>query len=160
MTRKKQKPLLVGLTRAAVKDRDRCSNQSCSRTRTPPCAGRHLLTSTLAVEESVFESLRIKRYGRLVVLLTPAMKIISYDFNMLGYDYSIPQPVILHELGALMQQFQRYEQDAAHASPSDGPKPHEVVQVALSAIANLGHGFEAEVLPAFHQDQPQRLLPL
>jgi len=99
----------------------------------------------LAVEESVFETLRIKRYGRLVVLLTPAMKIISYDFNMLGYDYSIPQPVILHELGALMQQFQQYQQDAVQANASDGPKPHEVMQIALTAIANLGHGFEAEV---------------
>lgn len=113
-------------------------------------AGRHLLTSTLAVEESVFETLRIKRYGRLVVLLTPAMKIISYDFNMLGYDYSIPQPVILHELGALMQQFQQYQQDAAQASVSDGPKLHEVMHIALTAIANLGHGFEAEVLLAVH----------
>ena len=113
-------------------------------------AGRHRLTSTLAVEESVFETLRIKRYGRLVVLLTPAMKIISYDFNMLGYDYSIPQPVILHELGALMQQFQQYQQEAAQANTSDGPKPHEVMHLAVNAIANLGHGFEAEVLLALH----------
>ncbi len=40
-------------------------------------AGRHMLTSTLAVEESVFETLRIKRYGRLMVLLTPAMTMTS-----------------------------------------------------------------------------------
>lgn len=102
----------------------------------------------MAVEESVFETLRIKRYGRLVVLLTPAMKIISYDFNMLGYDYSIPQPVILNELGALMQQFQQYQQDIAQAR-SDGPKPHDVMQIALTAISKLGHGFEAEVSPAY-----------
>lgn len=119
-------------------------------------AGRHLLTSTLAVEESVFETLRIKRYGRLVVLLTPAMKIISYDFNMLGYDYSIPQPVILNELGALMQRFQQYQQDAAQAHVSDGPQPHEVMHFALNAIADLGHGFEAEVLLALQYGcQPQ-----
>lgn len=105
----------------------------------------------MAVEESVFETLRIKRYGRLVVLLTPAMKIISYDFNMLGYDYSIPQPVILNELGALMQQFQQYQQDTAQASSSDGPKPYDVMQIALTAVSNLGHGFEAEVSPAYQQ---------
>ena len=108
-------------------------------------AGRHLLTSTLAVEESVFETLRIKRYGRLVVLLTPAMKIISYDFNMLGYDYSVPQPVILNELGALMQQFQQYQQNMAEADLPTGPKPQEVMQIAVNALANLGHGFEEEV---------------
>lgn len=111
-------------------------------------AGRHLLTSTLAVEESVFETLRIKRYGRLVVLLTPTMKIISYDFNMLGYDYSVPQPVILNELGALMQQFQLYQQSAADADTANGPKPHEVMQIAVNALANLGHGLEREVKPA------------
>ena len=114
-------------------------------------AGRHLLTSTLAVEESVFETLRIKRYGRLVVLLTPAMKIISYDFNMLGYDYSIPQPVILHELGALMHQFQQYQQDTLQTKSSDALKPHEVMQIAMTAVANLGHGFEAEVTAALGQ---------
>ena len=104
----------------------------------------------MAVEESVFETLRIKRYGRLVVLLTPAMKIISYDFNMLGYDCSIPQPVILNELGALMQQFQQYQQDIAQASSyCDGPKPHDVMQIALTAVSNLRHGFEAEVSPAY-----------
>ena len=122
------------------------------------CAGRHLLTSTLAVEESVFETLRIKRYGRLVVLLTPAMKIISYDFNMLGYDYSIPQPVILHELGALMHQFQQYQQESAQASSSDGPKPHEVMQIAMTTIANLGHGFEAEVTVACLYDSATCML--
>lgn len=106
--------------------------------------GRHMLTSTLAVEESVFETLRIKRYGRLMVLLTPAMKIITYDFNMLGYDYSVPQPVILNELGALMQQFQQYQQNAAEADSANGPKPHEVMQIAVNALANLGHGFEGE----------------
>ena len=102
----------------------------------------------MAVEESVFETLRIKRYGRLVVLLTPAMKIISYDFNMLGYDYSIPQPVILNELGALMHQFQQFQQDMAQASSQDSPKPHEVMQIALTAVSKLGHGFEAEVSPS------------
>ena len=115
----------------------------------------------MAVEESVFETLRIKRYGRLVVLLTPAMKIISYDFNMLGYDYSIPQPVILHELGTLMHQFQQYQLDAMQTDSSDALKSHEVMQIAMTAIANLGHGFEAEVtvvlwqaqhaLPCFHK---------
>ncbi len=112
-------------------------------------AGRHMLTSTLAVEESVFETLRIKRYGRLMVLLTPAMKIITYDFNMLGYDYSVPQPVILNELGALMQQFQQFQQNAAEADSANGPKPHEVMQIAVNALANLGHGFEGEVITHF-----------
>lgn len=110
------------------------------------CAGRRLLTSTLAVEESVFETLRIKRYGRLVVLLTPAMKIISYDFNMLGYDYSIPQPVILNELGALMHQFQQFQQDTMHANSPNSSKPYEIMQIALTAVSNLGYGFEAEVI--------------
>ena len=108
-------------------------------------AGRHLLTSTLAVEESVFETLRIKRYGRLVVLLNPAMKIISYDFNMLGYDYSVPQPVILNELGALMQQFQQCQHNAAQADSSKAPKTHEVLQIAVNALANFGHHFDTEV---------------
>ena len=110
------------------------------------CAGRRLLTSTLAVEESVFETLRIKRYGRLVVMLTPAMKIISYDFNMLGYDYSIPQPVILNELGALMHQFQQFQQDTMQANSPNNSKPHEIMQIALTAVSNLGYGFEAEVI--------------
>ena len=125
-----------------------CTVISCTLTQAKQrdvAAGRHLLTSTLAVEESVFETLRTKRYGRLVVLLTPAMKIISYDFNMLGYDYSVPQPVILNELGALMQQFQQYQHSAAQADATNGPKPHEVMQIAVDAIANLGHGFEGEV---------------
>ena len=108
-------------------------------------AGRHLLTSTLAVEESVFETLRIKRYGRLVVLLNPAMKIISYDFNMLGYDYSVPQPVILNELGALMQQFQQCQHNAAQSDSSKAPKTHEVLQIAVNALTNFGHHFETEV---------------
>lgn len=103
------------------------------------------MTSTLAVEESVFETLRIKRYGRLVVLLNPAMKIISYDFNMLGYDYSVPQPVVLNELGGLMQQFQQCQHDAAHAEPCSPPKTHEVLQIAVNALATFGRGFEGEV---------------
>ena len=116
-------------------------------------AGRLRLTSTLAVEESVFETLRIKRYGRLVVLLTPALKIISYDFDMLGYDYSVPQPVILNELGALMQQFQHYQQTAAATELPEGPKLHDVMRIAVNALASLGHGFEGEVggsLPKEH----------
>ena len=97
----------------------------------------------------MFETLRIKRYGRLVLLLTPAMKIISYDFNMLGYDYSVPQPVMLRELGALMQQFQHYQHSATEADMVNGLKPHEVMQTAVNALASLGHGLEREVKPAF-----------
>lgn len=160
MTHKKQKLLQVGVPVVASKDAaDEWQSLAVIVAKSGHflCAGRHLLTSTLAVEESVFETLRIKRYGRLVVLLTPAMKIISYDFNMLGYDYSIPQPVILNELGALMHQFQQFQQDMAQANSQDGPKPHEVMQIALTAVSNLGNGFEAEVFSAYHQAYPQRL---
>ena len=107
--------------------------------------GDWMLSSPLAVEESVFETLRIKRYGRLCVLFTPDMKIISYEFNMLGYDHSIPQPVILNQLGAMMQQLQCQQQALSQATPGKLQKPHEVLDLALNAIANLGHGFEGEV---------------
>lgn len=108
-----------------------------------------MLSSHLAVEESVFETLRIKRYGRLCVLLTPDMKIMSYEFNMLGHDFSIPQPVILNQLGAMMQELQFQQQAMSQAAPTKLQKPHEVLDLALNAIANLGHGLEGEV--SFHQ---------
>ena len=101
------------------------------------CAGHWVLTSPLAVEESVFETLRIKRYGRLCVLLTPAMKILRYDYDMLGYDCAIPQPVILNQLGAMMQQLQRH-QHALSQAPAKITKPHEVLDIALAAVASLG----------------------
>ena len=108
-------------------------------------AGDWVLSSPLAVEESVFETLRIKRYGQLCVLLTPDMKIISYEFNMLGYDYSVPQPVILNHLGAMMQELQRQQHAMSQAAPGKLQKPHEVLDLTLNAIANLGHGLEGEV---------------
>lgn len=106
--------------------------------------GNWILSSHLAVEESVFETLRIKRYGRLCVLLNPHMKIMSYEFNMLGHDFSIPQPVILNQLGAMMQELQHRQQAMSQATPSKLQKPHEVLDLALNAIANMGHGLEAE----------------
>ena len=72
------------------------------------------------------------------------MKIINYDFNMLGFDYSIPQPVILNQLGAMMQQLQRHQHVLSQA-PAKINKPHEVLDIALTAVAHLGHAFEAEV---------------
>lgn len=69
---------------------------------------------------------------------------------MLGHDFSIPQPVILNQLGAMMQELQHRQQAMSQATPSKLQKPHEVLDLALNAIANMGHGLEAEVNHLLH----------
>ena len=67
----------------------------------PP--GSVMVTCGSAVEESVFEAVRVMRYGQLRVVFTPALKIAVYEFNMVAMDHAFPQTFLALELHSLAQ---------------------------------------------------------
>ncbi|KAL0919122.1 hypothetical protein M5K25_011197 [Dendrobium thyrsiflorum] len=85
-------------------------------------SGQILLDYAKAVQESVFEQLRVVRDGQLRIVFNPDLKISSWEFCARRHEELIPRRLIMHQvsqLGAVVQKHQTASQNASSLSIQD-----------------------------------------
>ncbi|XP_028554034.1 transcriptional corepressor SEUSS-like isoform X2 [Dendrobium catenatum] len=85
-------------------------------------SGQILLDYAKAVQESVFEQLRVVREGQLRIVFNPDLKISSWEFCARRHEELIPRRLIMHQvsqLGAVVQKHQTASQNASSLSIQD-----------------------------------------
>ncbi|CAK7355008.1 unnamed protein product [Dovyalis caffra] len=86
-------------------------------------SGQIVLDYAKAIQESVFEHLRVVRNGRLRIVFSPDLKICSWEFCACRHEELIPRRLItpqVSQLGAVAQKYQASAQNASlNSSSSD-----------------------------------------
>ncbi|KAF5727716.1 SEUSS transcriptional co-regulator isoform 1 [Tripterygium wilfordii] len=79
-------------------------------------AGQIVLDYAKAVQESVFEDLRVVRDGQLRIVFSPDLKICSWEFCARRHEELIPRRLIIPEVSQLGAVAQKYQASAQRAS--------------------------------------------
>ncbi|PHU19734.1 Transcriptional corepressor SEUSS [Capsicum chinense] len=86
-------------------------------------SGQIVLDYAKAIQESVFEQLRVVRDGQLrIVFSQPDLKIVSWEFCARRHEELIPRRLLIHQvsqLGAAAQKYQATTQNGSTASVSE-----------------------------------------
>jgi len=85
-------------------------------------SGQIILDYTKAIQESVFEQLRVVREGHLRIVFNPDLKIASWEFCARRHEELIPRRSIIPQvsnLGAVVQKYQAAAQNSTSLSPQD-----------------------------------------
>ncbi|XP_019186586.1 PREDICTED: transcriptional corepressor SEUSS-like isoform X1 [Ipomoea nil] len=79
-------------------------------------SGQIVLDYAKAIQESVFEQLRVVRDGQLRVVFSPDLKIVSWEFCARRHEELIPRRLLIpqvSQLGAATQKYQTATQNAS-----------------------------------------------
>ncbi|CAL9770652.1 unnamed protein product [Musa acuminata subsp. burmannicoides] len=79
-------------------------------------SGQIVLDYAKAIQESVFEQLRVVRDGQLRIVFNPDLKISSWEFCARRHEELIPRRVIIPQVSQLGAMVQRYQAAAQNAS--------------------------------------------
>lgn len=85
-------------------------------------SGQIILDYTKAIQESVFEQLRVVREGHLRIVFNPDLKIASWEFCARRHEELIPRRSIIPQvsnLGAVVQKYQAASQNSTSLSAQD-----------------------------------------
>ncbi|EEE51827.1 hypothetical protein OsJ_33306 [Oryza sativa Japonica Group] len=85
-------------------------------------SGQIVLDYTKAIQESVFEQLRVVREGHLRIVFNPDLKIASWEFCARRHEELIPRRSIIpqvSQLGAVVQKYQSAVQNSTNLSTQD-----------------------------------------
>ncbi|KAJ4713006.1 putative Transcriptional corepressor SEUSS [Melia azedarach] len=105
-------------------------------------SGLMILEYGKAVHEIVYEQFRVVREGKLRVIFTPDLKILSWEFCSWRHEEFLPRNLVAPQVNQLVQAAQKY-QSAINCSGSDGPSPHDLqencnINIELQLVDNLG----------------------
>ncbi|KAJ1384424.1 LIM-domain binding protein/SEUSS [Sesbania bispinosa] len=75
-------------------------------------SGQIVLDYAKAIQESVFEQLRVVRDGQLRIVFSPDLKICSWEFCARRHEELIPRRLLIPQLGAVAQKYQSFTQNA------------------------------------------------
>ncbi|OAY83263.1 Transcriptional corepressor SEUSS [Ananas comosus] len=80
-------------------------------------SGQVILDYAKAVQESVFEQLRVVREGQLRIVYSPDLKICSWEFCARRHEELIPRRLLIPQVSQLGAVVQKYQNAAQNASP-------------------------------------------
>ncbi|KAH6789132.1 SEUSS transcriptional co-regulator [Perilla frutescens var. frutescens] len=81
-------------------------------------AGQIVLDYAKAIQESVFEQLRVVRDGQLRIVFSPDLKICSWEFCARRHEELIPRRLLIPQVSQLGTAAQKYQAATQNASPS------------------------------------------
>ncbi|KAK4773281.1 hypothetical protein SAY87_028300 [Trapa incisa] len=81
-------------------------------------SGQIVLDYAKAIQESVFDQLRVVREGQLRVIFTPELKICSWEFCARRHDELIPRRLLIPQVSQLGAVAQKYQAATQNASPT------------------------------------------
>ncbi|KAK9819766.1 hypothetical protein WJX72_002121 [[Myrmecia] bisecta] len=108
--------------------------------------GMMMLVCHSVVEESIFQSVRVTRYGQLRVTFTAHHKIQLYDFQMTGFDHTLPQPVVQQEVALVQKAIERQKGLMNSNKRTDKLKAaQEALDVCMEAVGQMSKRVESQV---------------
>lgn len=110
-------------------------------------SGEIVLDYEKAVEETVFEKLRIVRDGHLCIVFTPDLKIYSWEFCARRIEHFIPQRSIIpqvKQLGVVTQKYQLAAQNASANLPSE--EMNSYFNMCVASACEFSKGLEAPLV--------------
>ncbi|XP_072981034.1 probable transcriptional regulator SLK2 [Typha angustifolia] len=114
-------------------------------------SGVMMLEYAKAVQESVYEHLRVVREGQLRIIFTPELKIISWEFCAQRHEEFLPRRLIAPQVNQLLQVAQKY-QVAANESGSAGVSQQDLqasCNMFVTAGRQLAKNLESQLLNDF-----------
>ncbi|KAL0369301.1 UNVERIFIED_CONTAM: Transcriptional corepressor SEUSS [Sesamum calycinum] len=81
-------------------------------------SGQIVLDYAKAIQESVFEQLRVVRDGQLRIVFSPDLKICSWEFCARRHEELIPRRLLIPQVSQLGAAAQKYQAATQNASPS------------------------------------------
>ncbi|KAL7128318.1 hypothetical protein ABFS83_14G308200 [Erythranthe nasuta] len=81
-------------------------------------SGQIVLDYAKAIQESVFEQLRVVRDGQLRIVFSPDLKICSWEFCARRHEELIPRRLLIPQISQLGTAAQKYQAATQNASPS------------------------------------------
>ncbi|XP_042057501.1 probable transcriptional regulator SLK2 [Salvia splendens] len=99
-------------------------------------SGIMMLEYEKAVQESVYEQLRVVREGHLCILFTPDLKILSWEFCARRHEELLPRRVVASQVNRLLQVAQKCQSTIAE-SGADGVS-HQDLQANSAMVITAG----------------------
>ncbi|XP_064946435.1 probable transcriptional regulator SLK2 isoform X2 [Musa acuminata AAA Group] len=90
-----------------------------------------------AVQESIYEHLRIVQEGQLQIIFTPELKILFWEFCARQHEEFLPRRQLALQVDQLLQVAQRYQ--AAVAESSSTEVSYQYLQSSCNLFAAVGH---------------------
>ncbi|PKI45040.1 hypothetical protein CRG98_034562 [Punica granatum] len=84
----------------------------------PNSSGQIVLDYAKAIQESVFDQLRVVREGQLRVVFSPDLKICSWEFCARRHEELIPRRLLIPQVSQLGAAAQKYQAAAQNAAPT------------------------------------------
>ncbi|XP_042504783.1 probable transcriptional regulator SLK2 [Macadamia integrifolia] len=78
-------------------------------------SGLMMLEYGKAVQESVYEQLRVVREGQLRIIFTPELKILSWEFCARRHEELLPRRLVTPQVNQLLQVAQKYQNSVAES---------------------------------------------
>ncbi|KAL0317749.1 UNVERIFIED_CONTAM: putative transcriptional regulator SLK2 [Sesamum angustifolium] len=94
-------------------------------------SGMMMLEYAKAVQESVYEQLRVVREGQLRIIFTPDLKILSWEFCARRHEELLPRRLVAPQVNQLLQVAQKCQSTISESGP------HGVSQPDLQANSNI-----------------------
>ncbi|XP_077245670.1 putative transcriptional regulator SLK2 [Tasmannia lanceolata] len=88
-------------------------------------SGIMMLEYGKAIQESVYEQLRVVREGQLRIIFTPDLKILSWEFCARRHEELFPRRIVAPQVSQLVQVAQKY-QTSVNESGSGGVSPQDL----------------------------------
>lgn len=114
-------------------------------------SGLMILEYGKAVQETVFEQCRVVREGKLRIVFTPDLKILSWEFCAWQPEEFLPRNLVAPQVSQLVQTAQNYE-STIYSSGSDGATPHDLqanCNMFLVAGCQLARNTELDLVDDF-----------
>ncbi|CAL9065905.1 probable transcriptional regulator SLK2 isoform X1 [Musa acuminata AAA Group] len=100
-------------------------------------SGIVILEFKKAVQESIYEHLRIVQEGQLQIIFTPELKILFWEFCARQHEEFLPRRQLALQVDQLLQVAQRYQ--AAVAESSSTEVSYQYLQSSCNLFAAVGH---------------------
>ncbi|PIN06848.1 hypothetical protein CDL12_20596 [Handroanthus impetiginosus] len=86
-------------------------------------SGMMMLEYAKAVQESVYEQLRVVREGQLRIIFTPDLKILSWEFCARRHEELLPRRLVQPQVNQLLQVAQKCQSTLAESGPDGVSQP-------------------------------------
>ncbi|KAG8381369.1 hypothetical protein BUALT_Bualt06G0115100 [Buddleja alternifolia] len=86
-------------------------------------SGVMMLEYAKAVQESVYEQLRVVREGQLRIIFTPDLKILSWEFCARRHEELLPRRLVAPQVNQLLQVAQKCQNTITESGPDGVPPP-------------------------------------
>ncbi|KAK4416704.1 Transcriptional corepressor SEUSS [Sesamum alatum] len=106
--------------------------------------GRIFLHYPKAAEESVYDQVRIVRYGQLRVVFSPDLKICSWEFCSQNHEEYIRRSSLIPQVCELGAAVQNYQHSARHSS-SVAPQNYKSALIPHQMVEALGMPFISQI---------------